>query len=72
MSEETGDAPREDDLRAVEERLQEIQRRKRGRVRWNVSKHTAEMAIGALQDREKPPRRTTGKQRRRKRSKRLL
>jgi hypothetical protein len=60
------------ELEAVTQRLREIQNRKRGRIRWNVSKHTAEMAIGALTPPpEKPPRRS-GKQRRRKRKKRLL
>ena len=59
------------DLEAVEHRLREIRNRKRGRVRWNVSRHTAEMAIDAILPREKPPRRN-GKQRRRKRTKRLL
>jgi len=59
------------DLEAVERQLREIRSRKRGRVRWNVSRHTAEVAIDAILPREKPPRRN-GKQRRRKRSKRLL
>jgi predicted fused transcriptional regulator/phosphomethylpyrimidine kinase len=59
------------DLAAVKQRLEEIQRRKRGRVRWSISKHTAELALGALapgperQDR-------CSKSRRRKRYKRLL
>jgi len=59
------------DLQAVERQLHEIRNRKRGRVRWNVSRHTAEMAIDAILPREKPARRS-GKQRRRKRTKRLL
>lgn len=59
------------DLTVVQQRLEEIQRHKRGRMRWSVSKHTAELALGAL--REEPPRRDrSSKHRRRKRHKRLL
>jgi hypothetical protein len=59
------------DLDAVKERLAEIRRRKRGRIRWHVSKHTAELALGALLD---SPARSgrSAKCRRRKRHKRLL
>ena len=59
------------DLEEVQRRLNEIQRRKRGRIRWHIGKHTAELAIIAL---EQPPKssRRSGKQRRRKRWKRLL
>lgn len=60
-----------DDLAAVKARLAEIQTRKRGRVRWSMSRHTAELALGAI--RERPPRNgPTAKSRRRKRHKRLL
>ena len=62
------------DLGEVQQRLAEIQNRKRAGIRWHVSKHTAELAIGALEAQrpdEKPPARG-GKARRRKRSKRLL
>ncbi len=59
------------DLAAVKERLEEIQRRKRGRVRWSISKHTAELALDALAP--KPERQDRcSKSRRRKRHKRLL
>jgi hypothetical protein len=59
------------DLTVVQQRLEEIQRRKRGRMRWGMSKHTAELALGAL--REEPPRHgRSSKRRRRKRHKRLL
>jgi hypothetical protein len=60
-----------EDLEEVQRRLQEIQSRKRGRIRWNVGRHTAELAIGAL---DRPPKSSArnGKQRRRKRRKRLL
>jgi hypothetical protein len=60
-----------DDLEEVQRRLQDIQRSKRGRIRWKIGKHTAEMAIDAI---ERPPRseRKNGKSRRRQRRKRLL
>jgi hypothetical protein len=61
-------------LDQVQQTLQEIQTRKRGGIRWKISRHTAEMALGALGSGQ-PPARTTprsGKQRRRKRKKRLL
>jgi hypothetical protein len=60
-----------DDLEEVQRRLQDIQRRKRGRIRWQIGKHTAELAIGAIEGREKRDR-PHGKARRRKRRKRLL
>lgn len=59
-----------DNLDEVQKRLSEIQSRKRGRIRWSISRHTAEMAIGAIAE-PKPPARS-GKPRRRKRKKRLL
>jgi hypothetical protein len=54
----------------MEARIKEIQVRRRERIRWSIGKHTAEMAIAALQ----APReyRASGKRRSRKRSKRLL
>lgn len=61
-----------DNLDEVQRRLSEIQHRKRGRIRWSISRHTAEMAIDAIapkKDRQHPG---TGKSRRRKRKKRLL
>ena len=36
-----------DDLDEVQRRVEEIQRRKRGRIRWQIGKHTAELAIEA-------------------------
>ena len=71
VGEETPMNEADDDLEAVQRQLREIRNRRRSRVRWNVSKHTAEMAIDAILPREKPARRN-GKQRRRKRTKRLL
>ena len=57
----------------VEERLKEIRHRHRGRVHWHVSKHTAELAIEAIETEPKRPRRSAGgKTRRRKKHKRLL
>jgi hypothetical protein len=58
------------DLQEVQRRLDEIQRRKRGRIRWSIGKHTAEMAIEALESAPRSAR--SGKSRRRKRKKRLL
>lgn len=66
------------DLEEVQRRLNEIQTRKRGDVRWHMSRNTAERAIEAIAG--PPPsdpglatqRAGTGKQRRRKRRKRLL
>jgi hypothetical protein len=59
-----------DNLDEVQARLREIQSRKRGRIRWTISRHTAEMALDAIV----PPRQEqrSGKNRRRKRWKRLL
>jgi hypothetical protein len=65
MSEPSGD------LAEVQRRLKEIQRRKRSRIRWNMSTHTAEIAIGAITTAGEKPRQS-GKRRRRKRHKRLL
>jgi hypothetical protein len=60
-----------EDLAEVQRRLQEIQRRKHNRIRWNMSTHTAEIAIEAIVPAgSKPPK--SAKQRRRKRHKRLL
>ncbi|HEY4215521.1 MAG TPA: hypothetical protein VGM67_00200 [Gemmatimonadaceae bacterium] len=62
------------ELDQVQQRLAEIQKRKRGGIRWHVSKHTAELAIGALEvpRPSEKSRSGAGKTRRRKRSKRLL
>lgn len=59
-----------DNLEEVQRRLSEIQQRKRGRIRWNVSRHTAEIAIGAITGQR--PKRKSSKARRRKHTKRLL
>jgi hypothetical protein len=58
-------------LAEVQRRLKEIQSRRRSRIRWNMSTHTAELAISAIvPPQNKPPK--SAKQRRRKRHKRLL
>lgn len=64
------DTPLED----VKERVQRIQRQHRGGIRWRISKHTAELAIRALETGQEPRcgARPSGKSRRRKRFKRLL
>jgi len=64
------------DLEEVQRRLDEIQRRKRGGIRWQISRQTAEHAIEAIEglgpDADRGPRPGKSKQRRRKRRKRLL
>jgi len=65
------DEPR--DVEEVQRRLEEIQRRKRGGIRWQLSRHTAELAIEAIESAApEPPPHGNGKPRRRKRRKRLL
>ena len=62
-----------DDMGEVQRRLREIREHKRGKMRWTVSSHTAELAIGAIEGDEHPkPSPRKGKSRRRKRTKRLL
>jgi hypothetical protein len=60
------------DLPVVAERISELQRRKRGTVRWHMSRDTAERAIAAITQASRPFRPGRGKSRRRKRHKRLL
>jgi hypothetical protein len=64
------------DVEQVQQKLDEIQRRKRGGVRWKMSRNTMERAIEAIgaADPASPqlPRPNTSKSRRRKRRKRLL
>ena len=59
------------DIEEVEERLKEIQKEKRGQIRWTASRHTAELALVAVvgEPKSKTP---SPKERRRKRKKRLL
>jgi hypothetical protein len=64
------------DVEQVQQKLDEIQRRKRGGVRWKMSRNTMERAIEAIagwpDQRPRLPRPNTSKSRRRKRRKRLL
>lgn len=62
--------PNTDEMQAMKGRILDIQERRRGRIRWHITKHTAEMAIAALAAKE--PYRRSGKCRRRKPRKRLL
>jgi hypothetical protein len=69
----TSDRDATDRLAEVQRRLREMRKHKRGEVRWTVSSHTAELAIGAIEKMRRPkPSPPSGKSRRRKRSKRLL
>jgi hypothetical protein len=58
----------------VKKRVEQIQRQHRGKIRWRISKHTAELAIRALESEGHSACSThrSGKSRRRKRFKRLL
>jgi hypothetical protein len=58
-----------DEVRA---RLDEIRQQKRGRIRWRISHHTAELAIRAIQGHARVIYRPGSKCRRRKKHKRLL
>lgn len=53
-------------------RLNQIRAEKRGRIRWNISHHTAEIAIRAIAGSVRVSYRPGSKSRRRKRHKRLL
>jgi hypothetical protein len=52
--------------------VQDVQSKHRGRIRWSVGRHTAELALRALESPPKAKVRRSGKSRRRKRHKRLL
>ena len=60
-----------DDIEEVEKRVKEIRSQKRGRIRWTASRHTAELALGAVIG-EPGPKKPSSKGRRRKKRKRLL
>jgi hypothetical protein len=53
-------------------RLDEIRLEKRGRVRWEITHHTAEIAIAAIAGHARVMYKPGSKSRRRKRHKRLL
>jgi hypothetical protein len=56
----------------VRSRLDEIRASKRNRVRWELSHHTAEVAISAIAGHARVMYRPGAKSRRRKKHKRLL
>jgi hypothetical protein len=56
----------------VRDRLDAIRRQKAERVRWDMSRHTAERAMEAIKVDDPPARLSSSKSRRRKRHKRLL
>jgi hypothetical protein len=58
-----------DEIRA---RLEEIRSEKRNRVRWQISHHTAELALSVIAGHARVMYRPGNKSRRRKRHKRLL
>ena len=79
MATDRGDPPNEsEDLpmattAEVAAVVQGVQRKRRGQIRWSVGRHTAELALRALEEPPRPPRRPpSSKSRRRKRHKRLL
>ena len=52
--------------------VQNVQRAHRGKIRWAVGRHTAELALRALDEPQAERRKRSAKSRRRKRHKRLL
>jgi hypothetical protein len=56
----------------IRTRLEAIRAEKRNRVRWQISHHTAELAISAIAGHARVMYRPGSKSRRRKRHKRLL
>ena len=53
--------------------VENVQRAHRGRIRWGIGRHTAELAIRALEQPKRKLRRpSSSKSRRRKRHKRML
>ena len=51
--------------------VEDVQRARRGGIHWGIGRRTAELALRALDERERPTRRSS-KSRRRKRHKRML
>jgi len=79
MPESKRDAPNENDgtpmasTAEVKAVVQDVQRRHRGRIKWGIGRHTAELALRALKEPRLVLRRpSSSKSRRRKRHKRLL
>jgi hypothetical protein len=52
--------------------VQDVQHKHRGRIRWSLGRHTAELALRALEPLSRAPYRPSPKSRRRKRYKKLL
>jgi len=71
VSEDDLSNPPPPSLDEVQQRLDEIQARKRARINWRLTPHTAELTLRAIDD-EPQDRRPSSKTRRRKRRKRLL
>jgi hypothetical protein len=69
MADKTLD-PNTAEMELMKQRILDIQERRRGRIPWHITKHTAELAIAALSPR--PAYRASAKSRRRKKAKRLL
>jgi hypothetical protein len=79
MATNRGDAPNEPEdvpmatTAEVAAVVQGVQSKHRGRIRWSVGRHTAELALRALDAPPRPSRRPpSSKSRRRKRHKRML
>ena len=79
MPERSRDEPNENDptpmasTAEVKAVVQGVQRRHRGRIKWGIGRHTAELALRALDEPRSVLRRpSSSKARRRKRHKRLL
>lgn len=79
MATNRGDAPNEPDdvpmatTAEVAAVVRGVQSKHRGRIRWSLGRHTAELALRALESPPRPARRPpSSKSRRRKRHKRLL
>ena len=79
MATDRGEAPNESEdvpmatTAEVAAVVQGVQSKHRGRIRWSVGRHTAELALRALDAPPVAPRRpSSSKSRRRKRHKRLL
>ena len=52
--------------------VQNVHRKRKSRIQWSIGRHTAELALRALEPVPQRARRRSGKSRRRKRHKRLL
>lgn len=63
-------SPNTAEMEAMQRRILDIQTRRRERIRWHITQHTAELAIAALM--RTGAYRKSAKARRRKRWKRLL